>query len=344
MSHSEPWWLFLFLPVAWKTRESVCMEKTVNKGKVANKRNAQVIHKQERTGKSVCATKSKEEVIAAIKKLARKLGRTPTFAEARRLTGVSRYTITAKFLTYQNALIECGIYKPSNKLGVDELFEDWATVARKLGKVPSLAEYGRHARYSHGPLLKYFGGWRHVPAGLLQHARTQQMEQEWQDVMQLLAWYVEPGPGGAGIKRKPMPPGSAMPRPRVSPDQPIYGAPFFVTPLAMAPTTENGVIFLFGAKALELGFMMIRIQPGFPDGEGFREVEPGRWQLKKLEFELESRNYVTHGHPVGGADILVCWKHNWPECPLEVIELSKLVSYQHSTKTQNQNLTTDDTD
>ena len=24
-------------------------------------------------------------------------------------------------------------------------------------------------------------------------------------------------------------------------------------------------------------------------------------------------------------DIIVCWEHNWPECPLEVIELKKLV-------------------
>jgi hypothetical protein len=93
----------------------------------------------------------------------------------------------------------------------------------------------------------------------------------------------------------------------------------------MAPTCENGVLFLFGAMARELGFMMIRVQTGFPDGEGFREVEPGRWQLKKLEFELESRNYIAHGHPVGRAHILVCWKHNWPECPLEVIELRKVV-------------------
>jgi hypothetical protein len=77
--------------------------------------------------------------------------------------------------------------------------------------------------------------------------------------------------------------------------------------------------------ARDLGFMMVRLQMGFPDGEGFREVEPGRWQFKKIEFELESRNYVTHAHPVGGAHILVCWKHNWPECPLEVIELRKLL-------------------
>jgi len=26
-----------------------------------------------------------------------------------------------------------------------------------------------------------------------------------------------------------------------------------------------------------------------------------------------------------GCDPIVCWKHNWAECPLEVLELSKLV-------------------
>jgi hypothetical protein len=270
----------------------------------------------------------RQEIIAEIQKLKKKLGRIPTLRELVKRTSVSRFAIAAKFGMYKNALVECGLYKPGNKLSVDELFRDWAAVARKLGKVPSIAEYGRHAKYSHGPLIGHFGGWRHVPAGLLQHGRAQQMEQEWPDVMQLLAWYVQPGPGGAGA-RKQLPPGPAMPKPRIAPDEPIYGAPFFVTPLAMAPTCENGVIFLFATVARDLGFMMIRLQTGFPDGEGFREVEPGRWQLKKIEFELESRNYVTHGHPLGGAHILVCWKHNWEECPLEVIELRKLVGGQH---------------
>jgi hypothetical protein len=270
------------------------------------------------------AAPEKQEMIAAIKKLAKKLGRIPTLKEAVKLTRVSRFAIVTRFGMYRNALVECGLYKPGNKLSVDELFADWAAVARKLGNVPSIGEYRKHARYSQGPLISYFGGWRHVPAGLLQHGRAQQMEQEWPDVMQLLAWYVQPGPGGAGARRQ-LPPGPALPKPRITPGEPIYGAPFFVTPLAMAPTCENGVLFLFGAMARELGFMMIRVQTGFPDGEGFREVEPGRWQLKKLEFELESRNYIAHGHPVGRAHILVCWKHNWPECPMEVIELRKVV-------------------
>ena len=44
-----------------------------------------------------------------------------------------------------------------------------------------------------------------------------------------------------------------------------------------------------------------------------------------IEFEHESRNFLKHMHPVKGCDLIVCWKHNWPECPLEVVELSRAV-------------------
>jgi len=33
-------------------------------------------------------------------------------------------------------------------------------------------------------------------------------------------------------------------------------------------------------------------------------------------------------HEVDGCDVLVCWKHNWPECPLEVVELRTVLSNQ----------------
>jgi hypothetical protein len=43
----------------------------------------------------------------------------------------------------------------------------------------------------------------------------------------------------------------------------------------------------------------------------------------KIEFEYESRNFLRHMHDPAKCDIIVCWEHNWPECPLEVIELKK---------------------
>jgi len=52
-------------------------------------------------------------------------------------------------------------------------------------------------------------------------------------------------------------------------------------------------------------------------------VVRGQLQRMKLEFEFESRNFLRHGHRIDGCDGIVCWKHNWKECPLELIELSK---------------------
>ena len=56
-----------------------------------------------------------------------------------------------------------------------------------------------------------------------------------------------------------------------------------------------------------------------------RLVGPGKCQRVRIEFEYESRNFLRHMHEASRCDVIVCWVHNWPECPLEVIELSKLV-------------------
>jgi hypothetical protein len=60
-----------------------------------------------------------------------------------------------------------------------------------------------------------------------------------------------------------------------------------------------------------------------PDCEAMRLVGPENEQPALIEFELESRNFLLHEHNVKECDIIVRWKHNWEDCPLEVIELSK---------------------
>jgi hypothetical protein len=94
-------------------------------------------------------------------------------------------------------------------------------------------------------------------------------------------------------------------------------------PLAHGPMNEQGVLFLFGAVAEQLGFLVTRIQAGYPDCEAMVEVAPGVWQRIRIELEYESRNFVMHQHDLADCDAIVCWIDNWPECPLPVIELSK---------------------
>jgi hypothetical protein len=55
-------------------------------------------------------------------------------------------------------------------------------------------------------------------------------------------------------------------------------------------------------------------------------IDEERCQLVKIEFEQESRNFLKHMHLASECDLIVCWKHNWPECPLEVIELRTALS------------------
>jgi hypothetical protein len=91
------------------------------------------------------------------------------------------------------------------------------------------------------------------------------------------------------------------------------------------PINEMCVVFLFGTVASRLGFMVTLVQAEFPDCEAFVEVAPGRLQRLKIEFENENRNFLKHGHDPKGCDLIVCWKHNWPECPVEVLALREVI-------------------
>lgn len=104
----------------------------------------------------------------------------------------------------------------------------------------------------------------------------------------------------------------------------LYGEPLNLDPMATAPVNEAGVLFLFGTLARELGFVVLKMQNGFPDCEAWRRLENGKWQRVRIEFEFESRNFVWHGHDVKGCDLIVCWENNWKESPVEILELKKI--------------------
>jgi HNH endonuclease len=266
---------------------------------------------------------SREEIIAAIQKCAEELGHVPSMDEAVRIIGISKYMIRRDFGPYVKALAACGLERHGcgYKIDMHKLFLDWAEVTRKLGKTPSMLDYEMHGKYTTKALVRNYGGWTHVPAGLLGYAREAQLENDWQDVMEIAeaALKVAQPPARTLVKR------NLTPGRRVTANQPVYGPPMTIAgPLVYAPTNEAGVMVLFGAVAREQGFAITRVQAAFPDCEAMREIEPEKWQPQKLEFEYESRNFLLHLHPVDGCDGIVCWKHNWPECPLEVLELSTM--------------------
>ena len=59
--------------------------------------------------------------------------------------------------------------------------------------------------------------------------------------------------------------------------------------------------------------------------EGRRIGKSDKWERIHIEFEYQSSNYKTHGHPIEGCDLIVCWDHDWKECPIEVLELKERI-------------------
>ncbi|HEY5029176.1 MAG TPA: hypothetical protein VIK39_12260 [Candidatus Angelobacter sp.] len=58
-------------------------------------------------------------------------------------------------------------------------------------------------------------------------------------------------------------------------------------------------------------------------------VGDDKWQRIKIEFEYENRNFLKYMHDAKECDLIVCWKHNWPECPVEVLELRAEIGAYH---------------
>lgn len=94
--------------------------------------------------------------------------------------------------------------------------------------------------------------------------------------------------------------------------------------LVYSPLNENGVIFMFGKIIEDLNMYIEEIKPGFPDCLGRRFTGKG-WELVSIEFEFKSSNFKDHKHDPSACDLIVCWEHNWPECPIEVIELKEII-------------------
>jgi hypothetical protein len=263
---------------------------------------------------------TKEKIVNAIHMCAEKLNRNPNLRELHQIGGVSEMVLYKRFGGLAKALAAAGreVTGPGFNQPESVLLLDWAATARKLSKIPSVHEYSSIGRFSISPFQSRYRRWGAVPDAFSRFVRESKAEAQWQDVLKL----------GAAKTSKEQKAARAFVRPKVRKgpifrDRPIYGRPLLCPELAHEPVTEQGVIFVFGMLARRLGFVVHRIQPDFPDCEAVREVARGICQRFRIEFELESRNFLKHRHKISGCDLIICWRHNWPECPLEVLDLSK---------------------
>src|ERR1019366_4956821 len=103
------------------------------------------------------------------------------------------------------------------------------------------------------------------------------------------------------------------------------GRQITVRGMTYAPTSEQGVVFLFGRLAPALGFCIERVQIRFPDCLATR-----RGKKYRIEFEYWASDFETHRHDPKKADCVVCWHNDWESRlkeyqHLEIIELKRFV-------------------
>jgi len=87
------------------------------------------------------------------------------------------------------------------------------------------------------------------------------------------------------------------------------------------PYNEEDLKRLFWQIHTELGFICIEVGNNFPDALLIRDGK-----TYKTEFEYYSSNFVKHRHDIKKVDLIICWMHDWEDCPVEVLEVKKLVS------------------
>lgn len=89
-----------------------------------------------------------------------------------------------------------------------------------------------------------------------------------------------------------------------------------------APVDEMGVACLFAAWARANLLRIESIGTAFPNCIA-RIKGRGAERRVRIQFEFKSSGFRVRGHRAAECDWIVCWKHDWADCPkrLRVIEL-----------------------
>lgn len=261
---------------------------------------------------------SKDACIAEMRRVASLLKKTSlTREEFTQHSQMSSITPRRRFGGWPQALAAAGLDQTTfvfpEDVPLEQLVPDFLSAVRELKKIPSLHQLSR--RSSHGRYLfsvKY-GGYSGFKKRAIENllADDHTLSPETIEIINAELRRLSPSEEDNNTALRAHQHGR------------ILGFRAF----AHQPTYEMEVVSLFSVVADELGFEIISQRGEFPDCEAQRRQPGRRMRYAKclIEFELRSSDFRTHGHPVNGCDLIVCWEHDWPACPLEVLELRKAI-------------------
>lgn len=237
-------------------------------------------------------------------------------------TGISLNRIYQIFDGWRDACEQAGIpaHMQNVPINNDMLFEDMRRVFIEQDGICTRTKFGKLSKYSVDTLKKRFGAWPNILAAFRTWLVEESLEFPYLDVLpaETPAAVVSNGVNTTATRTaylQPIQPGKG----------PVYGAFLNFRGLQHAPVNEQGVVFLFGMVCHELGFVVELVRTGFPDCEAKRCVDRRRdtWERVRIEFEFRAANAKVH--PMSGCDLIVCWENDWPDCPVEAIELKAAI-------------------
>lgn len=265
------------------------------------------------------------QILQEIQRVATHLGKKSlSIAEFSKYGKISAATVSNRFGSWNDAVQAAGLEpidpieraRSTPSISEEELLLDLIRLYNETGRPPTKALINAKGKYSDFPYRKKWGS--HKKAYMVARKR-------FPDKVGSQSTTHQPSQAGHEIKIVP-----ETIKPKISRKRRIvFGEPINFRGLRFAPVNEQGVVYLFGMISHELGFLIESIRTEFPDCEGKRcfDKQDNRWEHVRIEFEYKSSHFKEHGHNENDCDIIVCWIHNWEECPVEVLELRSVTNY-----------------
>lgn len=288
----------------------------------------------------------KAKLIAEMQKVAQSLGADSVPRhEFLRAAGVSERKVARLFGSYNGLVVAAGLkplrFPPRDQpvYSDDEILDELLRVLRQPSSKLTRLFFEQNSDISASACERRFGGWigaLRTLAGRLNRDHDHALLARIEDYT---SQYIGPEKQVSGDTRTSFDPkdeaietddeATAIMHPALPfTSSNVYGDFINFRGLQHAPVNEQGVVFLFGMVCRELGYVVESVKQGFPDCEAKRRLggKAAQWQRVRIEFEYQSRSFRAHGHDPDLCDVIVCWEDNWPDCPLEVLELRSVLS------------------
>jgi len=251
-------------------------------------------------------------LLEELRRLAKELGRAPTKKDIAQHGRAGYKPYKRVFGSLANARHCAGLERGLERwIPDDDLLEELGRLWDEVGRRPEAREMVARGKYSAKPYLARWGTWLNACEAFVKSRNLPEKNTELptQSVQGRAERWIRP----LGERRR---------------KRAQYGEPIDFRGLRHAPINEQGVVYLFGVVSRELGFVVEAVRSEYPDCEAKRQVpgQPGIWESARIEFEFKSSRFRTHVDAIDDCDVIVCWDHDWPECPMEVISLKDVVA------------------